>query len=373
MSKKLLVLGIGHAQVDLIHAAKEMGFEVVACAFNEEGPGRALVDDFKQLDIKDVEAVKQYAKEQEVDFIYSMALELSVPTMAAVSEELDLPTFVKPASLEKIENKAVWRTELGDVEGNIKHLSGTKVEDFESWDIYPAILKPVDGSGQRGVVRVDSFEDIQVAFEESVSHSLSEELMVEEFVDGPEISVNSFVENGELKFALVSDRISYDEYPGGIIKAHYIPSRIIDEEAKDIVINLVDKVNKAIGFQNGHIYFQMKVQNNKPYLIEFTPRFDACHMWNLIYYSTGLDLRKVALETLAYGESETLANFDEGQDITEVETHFISDKPGTIVNKENYEIPENPLYLKWYYDDGQKVRSVTGYMEKVGYYIVERK
>src|SRR5699024_11523516 len=168
----------------------------------------------------------------EVDFIYSMALELSVPTMAAVSEALGLPTFVKPASLEKIENKAVWRTEIGDAEGNVKHLSGTRVEDFREWAIYPAILKPVDGSGQRGVIRVDNFEDIQAAFNESVSHSLSEELMVEEFVDGPEISVNTFVEKGELKFALVSDRISYEEYPGGIIKAHYIPSRVIDEEAK---------------------------------------------------------------------------------------------------------------------------------------------
>lgn len=371
MSKKLLVLGIGHAQVDLIQAAKELGFEVVACAFNAEGPGRDLVDDFIQLDIKDVEAVRKYAQEQKVDFIYSMALEAGVHTIAKVSEELGLPTFVKPESLKKIENKAVWRTELGDVQGNVRHISGTKVDDFASWDIYPAILKPVDGSGQRGVIRVDSFEDIQAAFTESVSHSSTEELMVEDYVDGPEISVNTFVENGQLKFALTSDRISYDEYPGGIIKAHYVPSRIISEEAEGIVLNLVNKVNKAIGFENGHIYFQLKVQNNKPYLIEFTPRFDACHMWNLIYLATGLDLRKVALETLAYGDSETLANFENNQ-VREVETHFISDKPGTIVKKEDYDIPENPLYIKWYYEEGAQVKSVTGYMEKVGYYIIEK-
>src|SRR5699024_757594 len=190
------------------------------------------------------------------------------------------------------------------------------------------------------------------------SHSLSEELILEEYVDGPEISVNTLVEKGQLRFALISDRISYDEYPGGIIKAHYIPSRLIDDRAEEIVLNLVDKVNKAIGFENGHVYFQLKVQNNKPYLIEFTPRFDACHMWNLIYHATGLDLRKVALETLAYGESETLANF-EMDEVKEVETHFISDKPGTIVDKDNYDIPENPLYLKWYYNDGEKVKSVT--------------
>src|SRR5699024_7841846 len=315
--------------------------------------------------------VKQYAIEQEVDFIYSMALELSVPTMAAVSEELDLPTFVKPASLERIENKAVWRAELGDVEGNIKHLSGKKVEDFESWDIYPAILKPVDGSGQRGVIRVDNFEEVKSAFADSISHSFSEELMLEEYINGPEISVNSFVENGKLKFAIVSDRISYDEYPGGIIKAHYIPSRLVDKHSEEVIFNLIDKVNKTIGFENGHIYFQLKIQEKKPYLIEFTPRFDACHMWNLIYYATGLDLRKVALETLAFGKSETLANF-KLDEVKEVETHFISDKPGTIVDKKNYDIPENPLYLKWYYDEGEKVKSVTGYMEKVGYYIINK-
>lgn len=368
MTKKLLVLGIGHSQVDLIQAAKEMGFEVVAGASSEAGPGRSLVDDFIQLDVKDVEAVKEYAKEQNVDFIYSMGLEIGIPTIAKVSDELGLPTFVFPESLEKIENKSVWRTELGDVQGNVKHVSGTKIEDFESWNIYPAILKPVDGSGQRGVIQVDSFEDVKSAFEDSMSHSSSEKLLLEEFVDGPEISVNTFVEKGELKFALISDRISYDEYPGGIIKAHYIPSRIINDEAEKIILNLVDKINKTIGFENGHVYFQLKVQDNKPYLIEFTPRFDGCHMWNLVDHATGLDLRKVALETLAYGESETLANF-ELEEIKEVETHFISDKPGTIVNKSNYNIPDNPLYIKWYYGEGEKVKTVTGYMEKVGYYI----
>ena len=368
-NKKILVMGIGYSQVDLILAAKELSFEVYACAFDKEGPGKELVDDFKQIDIKDIDAIEEYAKEKEIDFIYSMGLESAIPTITKVSERLGLPSFVSSKTLKLIENKAVWRSSIGDIPGNVSFISGHTVKDFAKWNTYPAIIKPVDSSGQRGVYRINNFEELKDKFSKSIKHSRSGHLIVEQFVEGPEISVNAFVHEGKLKFSVISDRISYEEFPGGIIKEHHIPSKVVDKKAEQTVLDLVKAVVKAIGFKEGHIYFQLKVENGIPKLIEFTPRFDGCHMWHLIYRATGLDLRKAALETLAYGKSEHLEEF-KPTDLRTVKTFFISDKPGTIVNKEKYIIPDNTLDLIWYYDNGDEIKKVTGYMEKVGYYIV---
>lgn len=367
--KKILVMGIGHSQVDLILAAKELSFEVFACAFEKEGPGKKLVDDFAQIDIKDVKSVEKYAKEKDVDFIYSMGLELSIPTIVKVSEKLNLPTFTSSKTLDLIENKAIWRKRLGKINGNVSYVSGHTVQDFEKWSTYPAIIKPVDSSGQRGVYKINDFKDLKFRFSDSMKHSKSGHLIVEEFVEGPEISVNAFIHEGNLKFSVISDRISYDNLPGGIIKEHHIPSKYIDERGENTVIDLVKAIIKSMEIYEGHVYFQLKVEKGLPKLIEFTPRFDGCHMWNLIYQATGLDLRIVALETLAYGYSESLENYKPSA-LKHVKTIFISEKPGTILDRRNYKIPDNTLNLVWYYENGEEVRKVTGYLEKVGYYII---
>lgn len=371
MAKKILVLGIGPSQVDLIKSAKDMGMEVFACAYDKDGPGLELVDEFREIDIKNVEAVTEYAREKKVDVVYTMALESAVSTIAQVSEELNLPTVTSMETLNKITNKSVWRNSLGDISGNLKSYSSSKLSDFKKWSIYPAILKPVDGSGQRGVHKVNDFKDVEKVFDESIGHSTIGELIIEEYAEGHEISINTFMYKGELKVAVVSDRVSYIDYPGGIIKEHHIPSRIFDASVEEKAIKLAGKVNEILNFENGHIYFQMKVHNNEPKLIEFTPRFDACHMWRLIFHSTGLDLRKAALETLVYGQSSEVERCDLKEKLKKRKTIFISDLPGTIVKKSKYEIPENTLYTEWYYNEGEKVKSVTGYIEKVGYYIVQ--
>lgn len=367
MAKRLLVLGIGPSQVDLIEMARDMGMRVYGCARDGSGPGRALVDEFRPIDIADVEAVRRYAEAKQVDFIYSMGLERAVPTIALVSGQLGLPSFCSVASLSKFETKARWREVLGNMEGNVRFKKGSSVEDFADWDIYPAVLKPVDSSGQRGVHRVTCFGDVERYFSAAIGFSRKKELIIEEFIDGPEVSVNTFMYNGCLAFSVVTDRISYSEYPGGIIKEHRLPSLYTSISTEEKIRALVTRVNELMGFGCGHVYFQLKISNDTPKVVEFTPRFDACHMWRLIYESTGLDLRRVALEVLSTGKSEALERRDFGLKEGHYTLRFISDKPGVVFDERNYDLPKDPLYVEWYYHGGDTVKSVTGYVEKVGY------
>lgn len=370
--KNILILGIGPSQVDLIKKCRKRDMKIYAVAHKDSGPGKSFVDEFAQIDIKDYDAVEAYAREKEIDLVFTVASEVGVKTTAIVSERLGLPTFISSESADILSKKSKWREHLGEIEGNLAFMSGGNVSDFEKWSNYPSILKPVDGSGQRGVYKINSYEELEKYFSESIKFSNSNTVMVEEYVDGPEISVNSFMQDSALKFFLVSDRISYSEYPGGIIKEHRIPSSLMNPTLETKIRNLVENVNKKTGFNNGHIYFQLKVENNTPKLIEYTPRFDGCHMWRLIKEGTGVDLIEMSLDVLMGIEDSDQIKNNHDIDGTFV-LKFISEKPGETFDKNNYQIIDTPIYLEWYYEDGNIVNTVTGHIEKVGYYITWEK
>ncbi len=369
--KKLLVLGIGGAQADVIEVGKEMGLYVYAIARDTNGPGYELADEFIEMDVFDVESINALVREKEIDAVFTAALEPAISVLTEVSKANGLRYFVTENSIEMFKDKGVWREAIGDVEGNLKHQTGLKVEEFEDWTIYPAIVKPADGSGQRGVHRIESYEEMKEVFDDALKQSRKGSVIVEEFAEGEEISINSFMYNGELAFYEISDRISYDEYPGGIIKKHFIPSKHDNPELRVKLENLVKAVSKAMEYENGHVYYQLKIANNDAKIVEFTPRYDACHMWRLVKATNNINLIRASLEYLVYGKSEEIENYKLNKNEGRYKLRFISDKPGTIVDRAKYTVPENIDYLFWYYKDGDTVKKITGYIEKVGYYIIK--
>lgn len=373
MTKKtVLILGMGHSQVDLALAAREYGANVFACARNLDGPARPYVDGCREIDITDVDGIVDYAREIKADVIFTLGLEIALEPMTQASERLGLNTFYSSETLDRLKDKVTWRKKLEEVQGNLRYDSGYKPEDFAGWDLYPAILKPSDSSGQRGVFRVKDFDEVRAHFAKSQSYSKSGLMIMEEFAEGDEISVNSFMEGGELKFAIISDRLSYQDLPGGIIKEHHIPSQYDHPPLSGRILDLVNRVNQVMGFENGHIYFQMKVHGQALSLIEFTPRFDGCHMWRLIRTVTGLDLLQVSLENLLEGKSRTLRDYQPVDlALHPYQLKFNSDKAGVVVDYAHYPVHPNAVYNYWYYREGQTINKITDILEKVGYYIFQ--
>lgn len=369
--KKLLVLGTSHSQLDLVKVAHEMGIYVIGLGMNEKDVCVDHVDKYIKGNILDFDLVDSIVKEEQVDAIFTMGLEMALPVMIKASLDNGLRSFIDEESVEKFSNKFVWRQEIGDIPSNLFAVAGNKIEDFEAFDKYPAVLKPADGSGQRGVREVSSFEEVKEVFEDSISYSKKKLLILEEYAGGEEISVNAFMYQDQLAFYVISDRISYDEFPGGIIKEHHIPSKYDNEEVRAKIEQLVKVVSEKMGYHNGHVYYQLKVKDNTPKLIEFTPRYDGCHMWNLIRHSMDLNLVKASLEWLLEGKSEEIENYKYHMKEGKFKTIFISDKPKTLVDRANYNIPQDHLYINWYYENGDQIKTVTGYMEKAGYYIVK--
>lgn len=368
MKRKVLILGASNAQIDAIEYCKSKGLEVSGCSYTTVDNGIPLLDHFGQVDIKDAEGVAALARELDVDVIYSVGSDVAMPTVMKVSEMLGLPHFISLETAQICHAKHRMRETLGkDFVGNAAFAVCETLEEALDFADFPGMMKPVDSQGQRGCFRVDSREDIEANFAVSLDYSKEGKVIIETFIDGPEVSVNAYMQDGILRFALVSDRIVFDQFPGGIIKEHVVPSSFANEQAKEEIIDLVKRMTAKLGITDGPCYFQIKLNpENHPVILEVTPRLDGCHMWNLIKHYCGVDLLDACFTHLL--ENKPVLTEKTEFPKTEYKLSFTCKETGASFDRNEYDLRDAETVF-WYYQTGDRVRKVNGYMEKGGYII----
>ena len=369
--KKALVLGTGNAQVDLIRYLKENGWWVIGCSYRREGKGLQYVDQFEQINITDIPEIETLACSQNVDLIYSIGSDLAMPTFAKVSTELGLPVFFDYKTASLLQNKVRFREFL--LSHNIspvRHRMICSESDLEGWTYFPAIVKPADNQGQRGVFLADSTQEVRERIEGTISLSRSGTVIIEEYLEGSEISVNAFVVDRQVLFCEFSDRLVVEEYAGGIPKSHVLPAKTCPEDTLIKTKELVNCCVEALSIENGPVYFQMKLTDEGPKIIEITPRLDGCHIWRLIKMVGNVDLLDASVRLLTGDKSFTLQM---SENFAYSHLNFFLSPPGTEFRMADHPAPDGVSYLEYYYQDGEIVRPINGALEKVGYYIEREK
>lgn len=365
--KKALVLGVGSAQVDLIRFLKHNGWWVIGCSYRREGRGLDFVDQFELVDIKNIGDVLSLAQTERVELIYSIGSDVAMPTIGAVACKVGLPYFVPYETATLMHNKVALRTFLCQRGISPVHFIPVKrIEDLEGWDHYPALMKPVDGQGQRGVVLVNSLAESRAHFERVIGHSFSQTAILEEFLDGAEISVNVFCKDSTPIVMEISDRLVVAEYPGGIPKSHIYPSQSCQGKEELETYTLVKRCSEALGIREGPLYFQIKLTKNGPRIIEIAPRLDGCHMWRLIKTVTGMDLLEMTVKHLT-GEAITIK-----ENLSAKTAHSLSffyTPPGTVFRQDDFQPPSDAIFVDYYYREHEIVRPINSFIEKVGYFI----
>ena len=369
MKDVILILGAGNAQIDAIEYCKSKGYEVCGCSYTTVDNGIPYLDYFEHTDIKNVEGIIDAAKKYKARLIYSVGSDVAMPTVMRASEALGLPHFIRPVTAEICHSKSRMRAVLGeDFSGNVEYIECTSLDEAVRFSAFPGMMKPTDSQGQRGCFRVDCEDDIRKEFQTSKDFSNEGKVIIESFLEGPEVSLNGYFKDGKMIFGLVSDRVSFDEYPGGIIKEHILPSGL-DEGTRRKTADMAAEAAKRLGIKNGPCYFQIKLDwNNEPKILEITPRLDGCHMWNLIRYYCGADLLDASFSHLLTGDPGLASDIQMPED--EYRLVFYSQPPWSKFYSENHD-SDDAIYSFFYYRDGDKVRRLNGYIEKCGYKIVK--
>ncbi len=368
MKKKILILGVSSVQLDAIVELKKMGYEIYACAMAKDGPGADAADHFEEINILDKDSLIKYIINNNVSLVYSVGSDLAIPIASSISEQLNMPHFVSEKTARLCNNKNLMRTALSnEFEGNIKFQVISDINNAIELN-YPFIMKPSDSQGQRGVALINNYNEFLKCYEISKSFSRSKLVLIEQYIQGRELSVNGFLIDGELRYLIASDRITWPGYIG-LIHQHIVPARGLSSEAKEKLKRIIISACKKLNISNGPVYAQMKMENGVPYIIEVTPRLDGCHLWKILSLYTGINLLKLTFEFLLNNDTSELNNrFKKfkGEYVME----FICQEPNTKADYSRYHRKiENSLTYFNYYEQGDPIKPVNGKFEKIGYFI----
>lgn len=294
---KALVVAGGMPQITLIQELKERGVKTVLVDGSATPVARPYPDEFYQVNIFDVEAVKEIAVRENVDFIITVCADQVLLVVAQVSEMLGLPCYIDFETAKRVSNKELMKQVF------LEHgIPTSQYEVMDTLDIgqtrhlhYPLIVKPVDAYSSKGVRKVKNENELTAAFENARNISRCGNVIVEEFFEGEEISVDLFIEEGKAHVLCISnsDKVK-DEEHFAIFRGRY-PVHA-SEAIKDEVARVCQKIADAFGIRNAPMLVQMLTDGEKITVLEFCARTGGAMKWLLIQHVSGVDVIKGVID-----------------------------------------------------------------------------
>lgn len=285
--RRLLVLGAGPAQLGLLAAARARGVPTVACDHDEGALGLRLADRHALVSAEDEEGVAEVAEREEVGGLVAPGIDRPVLVAARVAARLGLSHPLDPETAARAVSKLAQRRAF-DAAGVPQPRWSLGAESVPP---LPVVVKPPDRQGQVGISLVRSPEDLAPAVEAAASAARSGEALVEELVDGPEVTVNAFSSGGEFRALTVTDRVVAEPPAFGVALAHVWPS----EEAVENAVAAARAAAEALGVREGPTYTQIRLGPDGPRVIELAARLGGGHDAELCDAALGIDLNALAL------------------------------------------------------------------------------
>ena len=298
MARTVLFVGAGRHQRRAILQARRLGLRVVAVDRNAAAPGLAEADVGEVVDFRDLERVAAVGREHAVDGVLTVSADRAVPVVAAVAGELGLPgigTEVAHAMTHKI----AMRRLLADAGVPQPRFAAVRAvrEGHAALETVgvPAVLKPADSGGQRGVFRIDSSDDLDAHLHTALAESGTGEAIVERYHEGLELNGLVIAREGHIEVLTLSDRLRPPGIGFGVGWIHVYPATIYGDvlaEAERVAASGV----RALGLRDGIAFPQLLVcDDGVVRVVEVAARIPGGQMADLALHATGVDLVDIAL------------------------------------------------------------------------------
>jgi len=298
MQKKMMILGASALQVPAIQKAKELGYQIILVDYDENAVGFSLADVKLVVSTLDQEEVYRQALIYQPDVVITSTSDGPVRTAAYVNEKLGKQPDLSYEDSLCATIKSYMRDRLKEYHVPIPayyvvHTFQEFKNAVEQLNGY-CIVKPADNAGSRGVVLLDektlpTGEALRQTYEYSKNHSRNGIVMVEEFMTGAEVSVESMTVNGETTIITITDKF-VTPLPYFAEIGHSEPS-CLDEGTKEQIKQLTKQAVKAIRLINGPSHTEIKVTRDGPKIVELAARLGGDFITSkLVPLSTGVDM-----------------------------------------------------------------------------------
>ncbi|HEX4679567.1 MAG TPA: hypothetical protein VH210_10250 [Gaiellaceae bacterium] len=302
--KTVLFVGAGRHQRRAILQAKEMGLRVAAVDRDPDAPGLKEADIAKVVDFADAAAVIKETARLKLDGVLTVSADRAVPVVAAVAEARGLPGIgVETAHL--LTHKVAMRRRLADAGvpqprfAAIRSFSERRRAADEVG--FPAVLKPADSGGQRGLFRVESVDDIDAHLYEALAASPTGEAILEQYIDGTEMNGIVIARRNDAIPLTLSDRLRPPGVGFGVGWIHVYPATTFGaqlEESERVAVHTVH----ALGLHNAIAFPQLiALPDGRVQVVECAARIPGGQMADLVRFAVGVDLVDVQIR-MALGE-----------------------------------------------------------------------
>lgn len=288
--RKLAIIGASYLQLPLVRRAKEMGLYTICFAWADGAVCKDVCDRFYDISIVEKEQILEKCREEKINGICTIASDTAAPTVAYVSEQMGLVGNSYECSL-RANDKYLMRNAFKAAGIPCPLYQMVKSEEYELDDAftYPLIIKPTDRSGSLGVVKVDGIDSRTRAIKEAIKCSFKHEAIVEQFIEGREISVE-FISYQGIHYPLqITDKVT-TEAPHFVEIAHHQPADLTKEQYAEIY-DLTKRALTALGVTNGASHSEYRItKDGKIYVMEIGARMGGDFIGSdLVQLSTGYD------------------------------------------------------------------------------------
>jgi biotin carboxylase len=294
----VLFIGAGRHQRRAIARARELGLRVAAIDGDPTASGLALADVSDIVDFADLPALIAAARRLEPDGVLTVSADRAVPAVAAVAEALGLPGIgaetahlmtQKIAMRRRLAERGIPQPRFAAARGLLEARAAGETVGF------PAVLKPADSGGQRGLFRLESLDGLDAHLHAALAESAGGEVVIEEYCEGLELNGIAIARDGRVDVLSLSDRLRPPGVGFGVGWIHVYPARIF-ADALEEAESVVEATIHAVGLENGIAFPQLLVgADGSVRVVEIAARIPGGQMADLVRHAVGVELIDVAL------------------------------------------------------------------------------
>jgi biotin carboxylase len=378
LENTVLFVGAGRHQRRALVRVKELGVRVVAVDRNPDAPGLSVADAAEVVDFANVADVAEVGRRHGVRGVMTFAADRAVPVVAAVAETSGLPGIGTEVA-HLMTNKIAMRRRLADAGvpqprfAAIRHVR--EVRAAADTVGFPAVLKPADSAGQRGLFLVASVDDVERHLHAALAQSTDEEAILESYHPGLEVNGLLVARDGDVTVVTLSDRRRPPGAGFGVAVAHVYPSTLFGDALAE-----VERVGRstvhALGLRDGIAYPQVIWGDDGVVrLIEIAARIPAGQMDSVARYGVGVDLVEIALrQALGQPVPDELVQPERQQPMA---ISFLTAAPGPLPTGKLVSVSGLDKVLAFpgvveadlYFQEGETIRPVRVDGDRRGYVI----
>ena len=289
-NKKLAVIGANKPLLPFYMRAKSLGYEIYSFAWPEGAVCKDYADHFYPISFINKEEILSICREEHIQGITSFSLESALPTVIFIAENLGLISN-SSSSLKWTMDKYSMRNRLKEYGVMVPDYRIVyKEEELDSLNMkFPLIVKPVDGGGSRGVSKVNNMSEMILAFHRAINCSKLNAIIIEEYIDGKEFSIEYISHNGNHYYLATTDKVTSGS-PYFIELEHHQPTTV-GESINERIKKITEQSLNALEIYNSPSHTELKLNEaGELYIIEIGARMGGDHISSdLVFLSTGYD------------------------------------------------------------------------------------